>query len=223
MKILSTLLTAVFVWGIITPTSFAIPQTRCDVGVDRKIGEFVEGEKGWLQKLADAVHSGDGVKVSLGESVKDLRTLRCNLESICQAIDFASQPENAKKIEEEKGVNYEAECFLATDVTTTYEKKDFFGDEAICSFPSQQNLGHVTEINRIKQMCEEKISVNFIGAQSFMATTYSQVSQQDEANYYSAKILSITDRLKNMGDDLQMLNVYIRRVYESIFCSCRKS
>lgn len=205
---------------LLQTSTFALSETRCDAGIEKKIIEFTEGERGWIHRLSDFIHTEQEKRVSFGEAVKDLRKLRCDFESICKAVEYGYV--NNSEVLADNFVSYPAKCDFLKDYETSYLKKDFQGENALCVFGKDQTLQSTQDVLVIKQACAKKTNIQFQSAQNFLLSTYQLSSKQDESNYYSAKLLSLSDRLRSLGDFLQRLKVEIRRAYESIVCSCSK-
>jgi hypothetical protein len=101
-----------------------------------------------------------------------------------------------------------------------YEGKDvtnpFIENENLaCNF-SESSLGFDTSYAFCKnRIAQEKKDILFL-----FANAQKIYSKESSVNYYSAKLLSLTEKIRNFGDSLVQLKNTIQKTYRDITCSC---
>lgn len=193
--------------------------TPCDANVDKRIKALVEDKDGFLQVLSWHLQAKENKSSVAPETVKALRRLHCKLEKICTGIttSYKSASDINMKGKDISGIlpfTCYGDAFL-----DPFTEDDFRGDNAVCPFDQKDNYLYYKPA---LDYCTQKIAITQTQLFPFVYQQYAQASHQDEANYYSAKILSITQRLQNLGDRFQLLNQEIRRSFHNITCRCSK-
>ncbi len=213
---------------LIIPSITNADDIRCKESIDQYIKKIIELNT--LKSLSNQFNSKNIIssKASKDNIIKILRLSSYDFEKTCNGVDIAYKIALQSKNEVKKDCKFEdnqnpnvfcLEDFILYGNKSSYEEADFKGEDAICVFNKNENENvYFQTLN----YCNNKISLYKKAVFNFVKVQTSLVSKQSESNYYSAKLLSITQRLRSLGNTLYKLKIKITKVFESIFCTCNK-
>ena len=183
---------------------------QCEGSIQKSINARVEV---FTKELSEALASEEAKSDTVKITMNNVRKLKCELEKVCDAIDknyMASYKEEGK-------IPNALSPSCALIEGSSYSKEDFEGENAICPSLSTQTYGQ--SFDDTLAFCKERIDTSIGQSKVMVKTGYQKASKQDDGNYYSAKLLSLTERLKELGDKLHMLAVKIQAVFRQV-CKC---
>jgi hypothetical protein len=218
----------IFISGLfLSTTSYA---AQCEGSIQKRIDTLMEED--FAKKFSEVLSSPQNKSDSVGATMNYVRVLKCELEKICEAIEKGGPIEmynTGKWSSVEKKCNGSKGCFTLPEVQYSgcksvynaeqllYSREDFEGENAIC--PSLNTESYGLAVDDTLAFCKERIAVTVNQSKTMVKTGYQQASKQDDGNYYSAKLLSLTERLKELGDKLHTVAVQIQAVFKQV-CGC---
>ena len=106
----------------------------------------------------------------------------------------------------------------SAEMYSYYKKEDFFGEKPICKFYTSSSKDYLNAQVECKKYLalKKKQMLNFVNIETSVS------SAQSSSNYYSAKLLDLSQRLKILGDHFLNLNKKMSQVYKDIKCNCQK-
>lgn len=169
----------------------------------------------FLQQSASDLDSETQKSQSTSNVVSNLRKFRCELDKLCEGVENSAILLTRESTIDEQVVVSSFICKASYP-----QEEELFLEEKYLNVCQFQESDMITEINLMRSYCIEK-KKNIFKKQSIALPEVSyEFSKQEEANYYSAKLLSITDRLNNLGDIFQKLSSKMKRVFKGISCRC---
>lgn len=207
------LFTALITLALIFPSVvFAETKSVCDAGIEQKMQE---SQKKYEKALSELLQAKEPKSELTDESLKQLRSYYCELDTVCQLAEFLYLKQSDIAKSDFQPQPFTCKSYPEEQFSKPFPIEDYKGDTALCSYSNNPQ-----ELARIKESCQSRLTLKVDNAMIQVKSEFRLASKQDQGNYYSAKLLSIADRLQSMADSLQRLNQLIRRVFESIFCRC---
>jgi hypothetical protein len=220
-KTLLILLALSFLFIFTLPVE-AVTVTRCQESIQKKINKQLEN---FTEDLSKNLAAKSPKSATLPELIKKMRNFNCELEKICFAVRAEFYYKILDCISEDKTKEEQQKCLpkftvasprnkSCDSIDTSYKIEDFKEDQAICHL----DHSNLTD-NYVHKACLQKINNTKTASSAVAYHSYSQKSKQENVNYYSAKLLTITTRLKKLGDQFQRLKEKMSAAFSQI-CKC---
>jgi hypothetical protein len=216
---------------------------QCESGIQTRIEILMK--KDFTKSLSDTLLAKESKSENIPDTMNNIRKLDCELIKICDLLKKGGALEEYTNKKQEFGDDLILEndcdgkkkCFTlpqtkAPRCTSVYNKnnnnekelyytKDFFeGEAALCPAFNKETFD--TAIDETVDFCKARTSLTIQQSKTMVKSFYKKTSKQDDANYYSAKLLSLTERMKSLGDSFDRLIDHIAATFTQI-CSCGKN
>ena len=237
-QIFVSIVFGVLLFGLgFTAQTYAI---QCETGIQKRIEMLMV--KDFSKKLSDTLLAEKNKSKEIGDTMNHIRQLDCELAKICEALDIHIP--QFLKIKQKAGDAFTIDnCEEDNDNCYTlpkpnyprcasvynegnenedelYYTKDFFeGEAALC--PALNKETFFTAADETVEFCKSRTSVTIQQSKTMVKSLYTKTSKQDDSNYYSAKLLSLTERMKSLGDLFDRLIEHVSATFTQI-CSCAK-
>jgi len=198
-------------------------KSLCESNIDTLIDNIQEA---FITSLADSLKN---VAKNKNKIFYDLRVADCEMQKLCRTLDYAEWYDAdtinmtaEKKAEKVKTFDVPSACtkvYEAGDEKLNYKVADFEGPAALC-IVSDRDIN--SEYMALKEYCNKQTSLTRNLSLAYTSRYTSYATKQEVANFYSAKILHLTVRLKALGVSLDDVNNKLKDVYRSAVCSCSK-
>jgi len=170
--------------------------TSCEIEIDDRMKEISDE---YSKSLSAALSSSEKKSLVIHETAKDLRSFHCDLQKVCSGFLINQQ-----------------ESFVYPGCSVEPFKKE----DLLCAINESSIAEVVNKNSNLYQTCQTKAQEFEEVAMIVTEGDYLESSKQDDGNYYSAKLLSLSVRLKNLGEVFENLRQKMSSVFSAITCYC---